>query len=461
MRLISDIAAGLACLSAALILIICISRHETVRRQARNAGAVAAIGFIAFGASRLADIAIMRFPAQSWLDFCQLAMIGVALAASLAIWAFLPGLLAAASADGASEAPSGTAPCGAEELARLAAGKADLEQAISERTQALDEANQRFANALKTADISMAQQDRDLRYVWVYNMPNGLPAEKLVGRLQSDVLPAEAEPTIAAAKRGVIDRKASARLDVNLPLEGSTRTFHERIEPMWREGDVTGVLTTAIETTSYRRQQEELRGLLRELTHRTKNLLAVIMGIARQSGRSSTDIATFVSRFNGRIRILALTHELLVDSGWRGVELKQLLAGVWGANCPDGSDRFTLDGDRRVLAPESAQNLALAIYELQTSAIDQGGLFGPGGAVKIRWAPCNDNDPDQGIELIWEETGVRTASAAQSDDFGESFVQVLLPRATKGRSVMKMNDGGLTWNLTLPSTNFVRDPGSL
>jgi two-component sensor histidine kinase len=459
MRLLSDIAAGLACLSAALTIIYYVSKRKGFTGHAWNVGTVAVVGFLAFGGSSLVGIAIVLLPDQHWLGGLQMVVNGVALAASLVIWVFLPRLLAELSPAElleANKALSGTASRRTEEVARLAASKADLEQAFAERTHALDEANQRFATALKNSDISMSQQDRDLRYVWVYNMPNGLPAEKLIGRLQSDVLPGEAEAIIAAAKRGVIAKKSAVSLDVNIPLEGSTRSFHQRIEPLWREGGVTGVLTTAIETTSYRLQQEELRSLLRELTHRTKNLLAVIMGIARQSGRSSTDVATFVARFNGRIRTLALTHELLVDSGWRGVELKALIAGVWRTSCPEVADRFTLDGDRRFLAPDSAQNLALAIYELQTNAIDHGGLLGPSGAVKVHWAPCKEDDPDQGVELIWEETGARSASAKHGDDFGESFVHVLLPRATKGRSIMQLNDRGLTWSLTLPSANFVR-----
>jgi len=460
MRFVSDIAVGLACLSAALAISYYIWKRRSVTGVARQASVTAIIGFIAFGASRLVDVGSTFSPGHVWLEFVQALTLGVALTASLAIWGLLPGLLAAPSQDElleANKALSGAAERRAEELIQLAAAKAQLEQAVAERTQELDEANQRFENALKNSDISLAQQDCDLRYVWVHNAPKGMAAASLLGRLQSDALPIEADRILAAAKRGVMAQKQAASIDLPLEINGVTRYFHENIEPLWRKNEVVGVVTTCIETTSYRRQQEELRGLLRELTHRTKNLLAVIMGIARQSGRSSTDVATFVMRFNGRIRALASAHELLVESDWRGVGLRNLIAGVWKATSQEAEDKLTLIGTDYPLTPECAQNLALAIYEMQNNAIDHGGLLGPDGAVKIIWTAAKD-EPGQGLKIVWEETGRPSSPASvQGDGFGKSFVEVLLPRATRGRSSVELHDHGLTWTLTLPQSNFIAD----
>lgn len=458
MRFVSDIAVGLACLSAALALSYYIHKRSSVEELARQTSRIAIIGFLAFGASHLVDVLTLFWRGVAWLDFIQAAALGVALTASLAIWGLLPALLAEPSPGElleANRALSGATARRAEELARLAAAKADLERAVAERTQALDEAKQRFENALKNSDISMSQQDTDLRYLWVHNAPKGLPAAVLLGRLQQDVLPARADMVLTAAKRGVMASKAANSLDLEMEIDGDTRYFHENIEALWRDGEVVGVLTTSIETTAYHRRQEELRALLRELTHRTKNLLAVIMGIARQSGRSSTDIATFVAHFNGRIRALAVTHELLVASQWRGVGLRELIAGVWKSTSPEAQQRMALTGENYWLAPESAQNLALAIYEMQSNAIEHGGLLAPGGSVKIAWAE-EKNQAGPFVKLTWEENSPQaSANDNRGDGFGKTFVQVLLPRATKGSSTIESHDRGLNWTLTLPPVNFV------
>lgn len=459
MRFMSDIAVGLACLSAALAIFYYLRRRQLAAGRLRQVCGVAMVGLLGFGAARLADLAALVWPGAAALELAQAIALGAAVVASLAVWGLLPGLLAAPSSESlveANKALSGAAAQSAEEVNRLAASNSELEQAIAERARALEEASQRFEIALRNTDISMAQQDHELRYLWVHNAPKGLSSASLLGQLQQDVLPPETHMALAAAKRDVMARKAPASLDICLTIAGVDRYFHENFEPMWRDGAVIGVLTTSIETTAFRRQQEDLRGLLRELTHRTKNLLAVIMGIARQSGRSSTDVASFVARFNGRIRAIATTHELLVDSEWRGVGLRPLIAGVWRAVSPETRELLSLEGDDCLLVPESAQNLALAIYEMQSNAMAHGGLLGPGGGVKIVW---RKTDEDGGVELVWEETGEPSpATPGQSDGFGKSFVEGLLPRATKGRSLVQRGDHGLTWTLTLPAANFSAPP---
>jgi two-component sensor histidine kinase len=464
MQFSSDLAAGLSCLSAALAILVYLRKRHSAARRSRRAGAAAIAGLLALGFAHLFDLAGAQFPGAVWLDVAQLVALGVALAISLLIWSLLPGLLAEPSPGELLEtnrALNGAAELRAAELARLAAAKAELERAVADRAQALDESNQRFEKALTNSDISMAQQDCDLRYVWVHNAPKGIAAATLLGRLQKDVLPPAADRILTAAKRGAMMEKKAAALDVDIEIDGVLRQFHENVEPLWREGEVVGVLTTSIETTAYRRRQEELRGLLRELTHRTKNLLAVIMGIARQSGRSSTDVASFVARFNGRIRALAVTHELLVESEWRGVGLRQLIAGVWRAASQKTGDLLALDGPDLILTPESAQNLALGLHEMRANSFADAGIPEADRHVKISWASSDD-----GVRLLWEETRGTGANAdEQGDDFGKAFVETLLPRAVMGESEVSLHpreqgavSSTLVWTLQMPPLNFVFDP---
>jgi two-component sensor histidine kinase len=429
MRFVSDIAVGIACFSAALAVLFYVIRRPSLVDEARRAAWFVIVGLFCFGLSRVLDVIPFYTQPMPLLDGLQIVTVGVALTLSLSCWGLIPGLIAIPSPGD------------------LMAENAKLEQAVAERTRALDEANQRFIHALRTIRVSMAQQDLDLRYQWVHNLPSQLDLRPFVGHLPNEVLPEGAQKSIRAASLRALAEKKLVQNELVVTLDGATYYFDQSIEPLWRDGEVVGLLTTAIDTTEHRRRQDELAQLLRELTHRTKNLLAVIQGIARQSSRSATDVQSFVHSFNGRIRALALTHELLVATQWRGVDLRQLLATVWSAASPVGGQSVVLRGPSSFLSPECAQNLALAVHEMAVNAEAHvnGARVAPD--VVISWAKIAE-DGFSGLELLWREKGPR-ARPALKRDFGLALVEDLLPRAVEGRSSVAYDEEGLLWTLRI------------
>lgn len=378
------------------------------------------------------------------------------LASTLAIWSFLPkwsGRFETRERREDVRALRQTTQQVADELERLTATKAELEKAVAARARELDDVNQRFHLALKDTGVSMSQQDRDLRYIWVHNAPHGLKKTEFVGHLQADVMPPELEPTIAQAKRRAMAERVPVRIEIHTMVDGEPRWFDERISPVIRAGEVIGVMTTSIDTTIYRVQEDYLRDLLRELTHRTKNLLAVILGIARQAGRASPDIETFVAQFGGRIRALSITHELLVNANWSGVDLKALLEAVWRATNPLAPVPVHFSGMACRLAPDSAQNLALAFHEMAAEPNLHGDRVHNGAQVRIDWTPYEGQD-SRGLMLVWEESA-SGRPAKILDEFARSYLETLLPRATGGSSELLVTDAGLRWTLKLPARNFI------
>ena len=88
---------------------------------------------------------------------------------------------------------------------------------------------------------------------------------------------------------------------------------------------MTGVAAVHRDMTENREYKEHLGFTLRELSHRTKNLLAVVQGLARMIARRSDDIEDFEVRFRGCIQALAHSHDLLVQHDWQGATLEELL----------------------------------------------------------------------------------------------------------------------------------------
>src|SRR4030095_13524813 len=86
-----------------------------------------------------------------------------------------------------------------------------------------------------------------------------------------------------------------------------------------------GVSGAAVDVTARKEGEAYLRLLMRELTHRSKNLLAVIQAMARQTARHSGTIERFLEQFGARLQALATSHDLLVQESWYGASLNELV----------------------------------------------------------------------------------------------------------------------------------------
>ncbi len=140
--------------------------------------------------------------------------------------------------------------------------------------------------------------------------------------------------------------------------------------------------------------------LLRELSHRVKNTLAVVQSVARQTLRSSPDTRSFVEAFEGRIRSLAASHSLLTEADWSGARLETIIRHQIEAMAHSYEDRFRLRGPDVVLSAEMATQIGLVLHELATNAAKYGALSVPSGVVDIVWSVTRTR-----LRLMWREHG--------------------------------------------------------
>ena len=189
----------------------------------------------------------------------------------------------------------------------------------------LGTAYHRFEMALENSPITVFEQDADLRYTYVHNPPPGTAPEDYIGRTDLEVLP-EARPAqggggeaAGAGDRGA--REARVRADGRRNAAVLRPTLDARTGD---NGAVEGLVGTAVDLTERRRSEKQMRLVMRELTHRSKNLLAVIQAMARKSASLSDDVDEFVENFSSRLRALATSHDLLVSQSWSGADIGEL-----------------------------------------------------------------------------------------------------------------------------------------
>lgn len=199
-----------------------------------------------------------------------------------------------------------------------------------------------------------------------------------------------------------------------------------------------------------RRDAEDRDTLLRELDHRVRNNLSIIMGLVsleRTRGAARPAGEALLSLEN-RLRAFLTAYEAFRRSGYRGVPMKEIIDRVLqrlkNTLRPESPITVTVSGDDDLVPERYGFALALAVNELGSSAILHGFPDGRGGQV----AASVLADPDR-IEIVVADDGVSLAERGareQQDTAGDHSVlralvetelggQVLMDRTAQGSRI--------------------------
>jgi PAS domain S-box-containing protein len=334
-------------------------------------------------------------------------------------------------------------------LRRLAAG---LERRIGQRTRSLAEANLRFHAALRASGVTVFTQDLALRYTWISKDMLGLSAERIVGRAEDEVLPAATRALITPIKQAVLRGGEPARAEIVADDSGTQHWLDVTIDAQRdADGNIVGIVCAAVDITEQKERESRIRLLMRELTHRSKNLLTVIDAIARQTATNSDGVKDFLSRFRERLQSLAGSHDQLVQEDWQGAWLRELILSQVGHYYDRDAAAITLDGPRVRVQPEAAQHIGLALHELATNAAKYGALSVPAGRVRITWDVEQDADGHPICRMEWRESGGPPVRPPTRRGFGHVVIERTVARALRGSVTLSFAPDGVRWTLIFPA----------
>lgn len=211
---------------------------------------------------------------------------------------------------------------------------------------------------------------------------------------------------------------------------------------------VLGVSTIARDITDWKVAQETQALLLRELNHRSKNLLAVADAIVRQTAKS-TPASELVNRISRRLHALSINQDLLIERDWRGVEIAEIIRSQMTPVIEDFQVRVTLDGPAISVNPTIAQALGLAIFELTANALKFGALSARFGKIAIAWSITTARGPAE-FELCWQETGGPPVQNPRRKGFGTTIIEDMIARSVQGQARMSYAPTGVVWTLVAP-----------
>jgi two-component sensor histidine kinase len=325
-----------------------------------------------------------------------------------------------------------------------------LEERVEARTKELAEAKQRFEIALRGSPISAFSQDRHMRFTWVHNPPTGVSPAILLGKTDADIMPPAAAEQVMAAKRQVMKTGEARELEANFELFGRKRSFYLLIEALRAEtGEVLGTTSVAVDISERKANEDQLRLLLRELTHRCKNLLAVIHAIARQTASRTRSVEDFLDRFSARLGAMGASHDLLIADDWQGASLRMLVEQQLGDHAERFGEKIAIEGEDVMLKPEAVQNLGLALHELATNAHKYGSLSEPEGEVSISWKFCEDASK---LKLVWQERGGPKVTPPERSGFGRAMIENVVSKALEGDVSLSFPPKGVRCVIEIPAS---------
>ncbi len=291
-------------------------------------------------------------------------------------------------------------------------------------------------------------------------------AEQLFGYAAYEVLGRKADFFVPP---GLIEERDNMvrRLTEGEAVEYQTQRLHKngqlidvwiRGTPMRRpDGSLFGASFIIRNVTTQKQREEHVRFLMRELTHRSKNLLAVIQAMARQSLSLHTSPEEFVARFTERLNGLAGSHDLLLSDDWAGASLIQLIRSQLQHYDDLFDSRIHLQGTDLILRPEAAQNIGIALHELSTNAAKFGALSVPDGTITVSWAVVGDGDNARRMQLRWKEQSGPPVILPTHKGFGRMVMDRIAGQALGGHSKAVFAPDGVCWELDVPAVAVIRD----
>lgn len=326
-----------------------------------------------------------------------------------------------------------------EDLTDLRAAEQELERGNRELGAALAQhqtLNERLKLATNISGLAMSEHDGDLRYTWQHNLQ-----VDALGRRPCELVEGDVGVSLERILGKTLQTGEPQSEELSLTVNEAQRWFDIQTARIVRADGTNGVVASALDITSRKLNEEKLQILARELSHRVKNVFAVVQAIVRQTARVNQVSKEFVATVEARLNALAQAQDALISMTENEVMVADLLhrqlshlAGV----------RF---GGPEVKIPgRLAPYLALAVHELSTNALKYGALSTPAGLVDLRWHQGAINQ----LSLVWEERGGPEAMFGEKRGFGSTLLTSVFSAATGGSAQLLPGAEGLTWTATFP-----------
>jgi two-component sensor histidine kinase/DNA-binding response OmpR family regulator len=341
----------------------------------------------------------------------------------------------------------------AELEARVAARTAEL----AAQTERLQQSEERRSIALSAGDMGSWEVDvRSGRIEWddgpyrIFDVDRAT-FHPTVERLEAMIHPDDREKSSLAAIVVTPNQRFQTEYRIVRPSGEVRWCYGAGIISRDGAGRPVRANGVTVDITDRKRAEERLVLLAREVDHRAKNTLAVVLSVLRLT-RANT-IKDFITTVEGRVHALAATHNLLSATRWEGADLRKIVDEEMAPYQANHRQRVIANGPAVVLLPATAQAVALALHELATNAAKYGALSTDSGTLRVTWRV----EPGE-LVLEWSEIGGPPAAEPARLGFGLTIVRSSIEAQFRGGVRYDWRPDGLRCALSIPAAQIVPAP---
>ncbi|MDJ0643396.1 MAG: PAS domain-containing protein [Erythrobacter sp.] len=259
----------------------------------------------------------------------------------------------------------------------------------------------------------------------------------------------DAEP-VARIREAIANEDVVVVELLNYRKNGTTFWNALHLGPIYNdEGDLVyffGSQWDVSDVRAARAEEQHAREMARELSHRMKNMFAVISGIVNVTGRVR-GIQSEAAEINSRIQALGRAYETTLDDASSGsIDIGEAISAVLLPYDRDG-ERLQLESDNARMPFTAISIVGLILHELAANATKHGAWSIDNGKVAVGWRVV---DEGKSLEISWiEEGGPKVDEPGIEAGTGTAIVDRLL-KSGGGSIERQWNASGLAVTISLP-----------
>ncbi len=189
---------------------------------------------------------------------------------------------------------------------------------------------------------------------------------------------------------------------------------------------------------------------MRELGHRVKNRLALVVSISNRTASTEDTVEGFRRASAGHTQALAASHNVLADRSWTFIRPSDLMVAELKPFVENFRTRFEKKGGPRY-PPAGGVPLGLIIHELTTNAAKYGALSDDTGTVTVELG----SEQGSGSRVInWIERGPRVTEPTRNG-FGGTVIGRSSNYSVHGGAETMFNESGPTCRIGVPDEDVV------
>jgi PAS domain S-box-containing protein len=195
--------------------------------------------------------------------------------------------------------------------------------------------------------------------------------------------------------------------------------------------------------------QNEILG--QELSHRIKNIFAIISGLVSLTARANEAFGQTARDLLARIAALGRAHEFVRPHSEKSqpeteeVTLSSLLAMIFETYPAFQEGRITINGSDIEVASKAATPIALIFHELATNAMKYGAVANPDGKITLDLV-----ENEETVTLRWTESGKPSLAGAEfTPGFGSRLLDLSINQQLGGCYEREWTAEGLRLTITV------------